>query len=57
VVAKEKILQGEVLTQKNICLKRPGNGFFKTKDFYRLLGKKASKDIRSNVQLKKKDIK
>ena len=39
--------------KKNIWIKRPGTGYFKSKDFYKLIGKTAKRDIKSNVQLKK----
>ena len=56
VVSKRPIIIGETLTRKNICLKRPGNGYFNTKDFLKILGKKSRKNIKSNVQIKKNDI-
>lgn len=57
VVSKTFIKKGSRLTTKNICLKRPGNGDFLTKDFSKLLGKKTLYDIPQNVQIKKKYIK
>jgi len=56
VVSKRPIIIGETLTRKNICLKRPGNGYFNTKDFLKILGKKSRKNIKPNVQIKKNDI-
>ena len=40
--------------QMNICLKRPGNGFYSVKDFDKLIGKKVKKFIKKNTQIKKK---
>lgn len=56
VVAIQNIKKGETLTTKNIWVKRPGTGFFKSNDFENLLGKKALKDISKDYQLKKDDI-
>jgi sialic acid synthase SpsE len=56
VVSQKKIYKGEVLTKANICLKRPGNGYFKTSDLKKVLGKKATRNIEVNVQIKNKDI-
>ena len=47
---------GQKLHDKNICLKRPGNGFFSVKDFDKLLGKKAKRFIKKNTQIKKIDL-
>ncbi len=57
VVSSKKIMKGEKLTKNNIWVRRPGNGFFKAKDYKRLIGKIASKDIKNNYQLKKNDVK
>lgn len=57
VVTKNFIKKGSILSKKNICLKRPGNGDFVSKDFTKLLGKKVKNDILKNVQIQKKDLK
>ena len=57
VVTMKKILKGEILSKKNIWVKRPGTGQIKAKDYFSILGKKASRNINFNVQLKKKDVK
>jgi N-acetylneuraminate synthase len=57
VVSSNKIKKGEKLTKKNIWVRRPGNGFYKAKDYTSLIGKIASRDIKNNFQLKKNDIK
>lgn len=56
VVATKNILKGERLSLSNIFLRRPGNGDYKVKDFIKILGKKAKKDIRNNTQIKKIDL-
>lgn len=53
VVSIKEIKKGEKLNKKNIWIKRPGTGYFKSEDFYKLIGKTAKRDIKSNVQLKK----
>ena len=57
VVTKRKILKGEIINKKNICLKRPGNGHFNADDLGKVLGKKAVKNIKENIQIKKDHIK
>ena len=57
VVSNKKILKGEILTEKNICLKRPGNGDFKSSDYKNILGKRSLRNIPKNVQIRNKDIK
>ena len=56
VCSSTDISPGQVLTEKNICLKRPGNGFYSIKDFNKLLGKKVKKFIKKNTQIKKKNL-
>ena len=56
VVAKNHIKKGSLISEKNICLKRPGNGDFLSRDFTKLIGKKAKFDIQKNTQIKKKHI-
>lgn len=56
VVSTKNILKGEKLSADNIFLRRPGNGFFKVKDFKKLLGKRVEKSIKKNVQIKLRDI-
>ena len=56
VVATKDIRKGEILTKKNIWVKRPGNGDFDASKYYKLLGKKIKKNINNNTQIKKKDI-
>ncbi len=56
VVSIKEILRGEKLTKKNIFLRRPGSGDFLVNDYKKLLGKKVKRNIRKNVQIRKKDI-
>jgi len=56
VVSIKSIKEGERLSHKNIWIKRPGTGFFKSEDFKKLLGKKAKREIKKNIQLKKGDV-
>jgi len=56
VVAIEDIRAGEVLSEKNIWVKRPGNGDFTSNDFEDILGKVAQKNIFKGRQLKKSDL-
>ena len=56
VASTKNIKKGEKFTEKNIFTKRPGNGYFKVKDYLKILGKCASKNIKKNRQLKKTDI-
>ena len=57
VVAIKNISKGSKLSKENIWVKRPGTGNFLAKDFKKLLGKIALKNIKINTQLKKKHIK
>tara|TARA_B100002052_G_scaffold298829_1_gene333713 strand:+ start:1093 stop:2151 length:1059 start_codon:yes stop_codon:yes gene_type:complete len=57
VVSINKVKKGETFTEDNIWVKRPGTGEILAKDFYKILGKKAVKDIDSDEHLSWKDIK
>lgn len=56
VVSSKFIKKGEIFSKNNITLKRPGTGIYGPSDFYKILGKKAKKNIKSNIQLKKIDV-
>lgn len=56
IVAKEQIEYGEKITEKNICLKRPGNGDFSVNDLEKIIGKSAKRRIFKNYQVRKRDI-
>ena len=57
VVSKTFIKKGSILNEKNICLKRPGNGDFNSKDFTKILGRRVNSNIKQNTQIKKKYLK
>jgi N-acetylneuraminate synthase len=50
------IAKGETLTKANIWVKRPGTGKILAEHFESLLGKKATRDIKSDEQLTFEDI-
>ena len=56
VVAIKSIKKDEVFSEKNIWTKRPGIGI-QAKNLYKIIGKKAKKNIKNNVLLKLSDIK
>jgi N-acetylneuraminate synthase len=56
VVAVRDITAGEMLSDHNLWVKRPGTGEIKAVHFERLLGKVAKRDIPLNSQLKWSDI-
>ena len=57
VVSTKLIQKGEILSKKNIFVRRPGGGDYKIKDLTSLYGKKAKTEIRNNIQIKKRFIK
>lgn len=56
VAAVKDIKKGETFTTKNIFTLRPANGYFKVKDYNKVLGKIAKRDIKKNSQLKHRDV-
>ena len=56
VVTTAPIKKGEKFTKDNLWVKRPGTGEIKAVDYKKILGKKAKKSIKADVQLKRKDI-
>jgi len=56
VAAIKDILKGEILNSKNIFPLRPNSGYFKVKDYKKLIGKKAKNNIKKGFQLKKTDV-
>lgn len=56
VAALKKIKIGEKLNDENIFTIRPSGGYFRPNDYYKILGKKAKKDIKKGTQLKRDDI-
>ena len=56
VCAIQNIEKDEILTIDNIWVKRPGTGAIPAKDFEKLLGKKASRQMENGEQLKDSDF-
>ena len=56
VVSRRKIEINEILSLKNITVRRPGTGDFGAAEFKNLLGKKVRSIIKKNTQIKKKDL-
>ena len=56
VVAIEDMKPGEVISEKNIWLKRPGGGDFTVEDYEKLIGKLVKEPIRKGYQLKKSSV-
>ncbi len=56
VVADDDLIEGQVITEKDIWARRPGNGEIPGYDFDRVLGKKVNKNIKKNTQLKWSDF-
>lgn len=56
VVAIQDIEPGQLFSEENIWLKRPGGGDFTASDYELLLGKKALVEISRGAQIKRSDI-
>lgn len=56
VVAIKDMEPGEIISEQNIWLRRPGGGDFSVQDYDALMGKVVLKSVRSGFQLKKSDI-
>ncbi|MBT8633205.1 polyhydroxyalkanoate biosynthesis repressor PhaR [Polynucleobacter paneuropaeus] len=56
VVAIKDIAPGEVLSERNIWVKRPGGGDFSALDFEDLLGQTVSTYVRKGFQLKRSEV-
>lgn len=56
VVSTEKIEEGELLSEENIWVKRPGTGEIKAIDYPKVLGKTARHHIEKNTQIKWDDL-
>ena len=57
IVTIKDIKKGDFFTEENIWVKRPGNGELKAYEFDKVIGKKATINLKSDCQLKKTDIK
>ncbi len=56
VVSIKEIKKGDVLSEDNIWVKRPGTGPILAKDFESLIGKKATRDLKSDIHLSENDF-
>lgn len=56
VVTIKKVNKGEVFTEKNLWVKRPGTGEILAEDYKVVLGKKAVRDIQSDTHLSYDDF-
>ena len=56
VVSRRKIEINEILSLKNITVRRPGTGDFGAAKFKNLLGKKVRSIIKKNTQIKRRDL-
>jgi N-acetylneuraminate synthase len=56
VVATKDIAPGELLSEENIWVKRPGNGDFTPLDYESLLGRRASVPIKKGLQLRRDQV-
>jgi len=53
VVSISRIYRGEVFTEDNLWVKRPGSGEILADEYVSILGKRAVCDIPDNVQIKR----
>lgn len=56
VVTTQSIKAGDIFTEDNIWVKRPGGGDFPASKYTSLIGKKAQRDLPENKQLKQMDV-
>lgn len=56
VVTISAVKKGDLFSLSNLWVKRPGTGEFLAKDFYKLLNKKANRDLAAGVQVRKEDV-
>ena len=56
VVSNRDIQYGEILSEKNIWVRRPGTGDFRPEHYPLLIGKRLKKNIKKNTQIKKNHI-
>ena len=57
VVATRDLQPGEIISRKDITLKRPNGGDFGPKEFDQLIGSTVCSEIKPNVQIRKNQIK
>ena len=56
VVSLKKISKGEKFSEKNISTKRPATGAIPAKDYYKIIGRSAKRNISDNIQLSQNDV-
>jgi N-acetylneuraminate synthase len=56
VVTIAPVKAGERFSKNNLWVKRPGTGDFLAKDYEKLLGKRAARDIRADEQVRRADV-
>lgn len=56
VVAIKDILKGEILTEDNLWVRRPGGGDYTAADYESLMGKPVKKSVRKGMRLTRLDI-
>lgn len=56
VVTKSNVKKNEIFTEKNLTTKRPNTGKIPAKDFFKIIGKKAKRDIPKLKQISYSDI-
>ena len=56
VVTTKPMKKGQLFTEENIWVKRPGTGDFLAKDYQSILGKRASKDLDEDILLSRNDV-
>ena len=56
VVSTRTIRKGELLSENNVWVKRPGTGEIRAGHYKKTIGMKARRDIESNVQIKWSDL-
>ena len=56
VVTVQPIKKGEAFTRENVWVKRPGTGEIKARDFERVLGRRAARDLERNAQISWQDV-
>jgi len=57
VVTINPVKKGELFGLNNVWVKRPGTGDFIGQDLYKVIGKRAGRDLPKDVQVKKEDVK
>jgi sialic acid synthase SpsE len=56
VVTTREVKSGELLSNENVWVKRPGTGEIKARDFEKVLGRRATRTIPANAQVGWKDV-